>query len=275
AVRRMAGALEGALATYLLGIDATRRYGNERSFGVFLAINSAGELILLGRHSEAGKTLARVEAAGLLPGIATIHFHITRAELRVRTGDLEGARADLAIARVEATSIEDVQFAGDLEGVTAQLELEEDQPDAALAAVERGYARIAGGVDPRVVGPLAMYGLRAAADVAVRGRAARDAAAVDTAVASARGMLDHYDTAIANIDEPDEMATGEIAWVRALLHAELARADGTDDPGMWAAIRSALAERSTPYLEAYALWRQVEATPAGSARATPPGARRA
>src|SRR5262249_61655573 len=185
AVRRMAGALEGARATSLRGTDATRRYGNERSFGVFLAINSAGELILLGRHSEAGKTLARVEAAGLLPGIATIHFHITRAELRVRTGDLEGARAALAIARVEAASIEDVQFARGLDGVTAQLEVEEDQPDAALAAVERGYARIAGGGDPRGVGPPAMDGLRAAADVAGRGRAAPGAAAGGAAAGDA------------------------------------------------------------------------------------------
>ena len=263
-IRQMGGDLEGALATYRLGIEASRRYGNERSFGAFLSINAAGELILLARHADAADMLARVEAAGLLPGIATIHFHITRAELRVRTGDLEGARADLAIARAEAASIEDVQFAGDLEGVTAQLELEEDRPDVALEAIDRGYARIAGGVDPRVVGPLAMYGLRAAADVAVRGRAGRDPAATDAALASARGMLEHYDTAIANIDEPDEMATREIAWVRAMLHAELARAEGRDDPGLWAAIRPALAKRPTPYLEAYVLWRQVDAHAAGA-----------
>jgi DNA-binding CsgD family transcriptional regulator len=185
----------------------------------------------------------------------------------VRTGDLDGARDDLAIARAESATIEDVQFAGDLEGVTAELELEEDRPDAALEAVDRGYARIAGGVDPRVVGPLAMYGLRAAADVAVRGRAARDPAAVAAAVAKANGMLAHYDTAIRNIDEPDDMATLEIGWVRALLHAELARANGADDPGMWAAIRPALATRPTPYLEAYAAWRQAETTPTGASEA--------
>jgi len=263
-VRQMGGDLEGALATYQRGIEASRRYGNERSYGAFLSINAAGELILLGRHAQAAEMLTRVEAAGLLPGIATIHFHITRAELRVRTGELDGARGDLAIARAEAASIQDVQFAGDLEGITAQLELEEEHPDAALVAVDRGYARIEGGVDPRVVGPLAMYGLRAAADVAVRGRAARDAAAVDAALASARRMLDHFDTAIANIDEPDEMATREIGWVRALLHAELARAEGRDAPDPWAAIRPAMAQRPTPYLEAYVLWRQVEATPAGA-----------
>jgi DNA-binding CsgD family transcriptional regulator len=66
------------------------------------------------------------------------------------------------------------------------------------------------------------------------------------------------------MDEPDEPATREIAWVRALLHAELARAQGEDSPGMWAAIRPALAARPTPYLEAYVLWRQVEASPAGA-----------
>jgi len=77
-------------------------------------------------------------------------------------------------------------------------------------------------------------------------------------------MLEHYDSAIANIDEPDAMAAREIAWVRALLHAELARAEGADDPARWAAIRPALAARPTPYLEAYVLWRQADATPPGA-----------
>jgi len=269
-VRQMGGDLEGALATYLRGIESSRRHGNERSFGAFLTINSAGELILLGRHAEAGEQLARVEASGLLPGIATIHFHITRAELRVRTGDADGARADLGVARAEAASIEDVQFAGDLEGITAELDLEEDRPDAALEAVDHGYARIEGGTDPRVVGPLAMFGLRAAADLAVRARAKRDNAAVDAALARARRMLDHFDMAISSMDDPDDMATSEIAWVRALLHAELARAQGEDAPSMWAAIRPALAARPTPYLEAYVLWRQVEATPPGTTEAAEP-----
>ena len=263
-VRQMGGDLEGALATYLRGIESSRRHGNERTFGAFLTINAAGELILLGRHAEAAELFARVEAAGLLPGIATIHFHITRSELRVRTGDMAGARADLGVARAEAASIEDVQFAGDLEGITGELALEEDQPESALEAIDHGYARVEGGVDPRVIGPLAMFGLRAAADVAVRARARRDKAAVDAALTSARGMLEHYDQAISSMDEPDEAATREIAWVRALLHAELARAQGEDSPGMWAAIRPVLAARPTPYLEAYVLWRQVEASPAGA-----------
>jgi DNA-binding CsgD family transcriptional regulator len=260
-VRQMGGDLEGALGTYVAGIEASRRHGNVRTFGAFLAINAAGELILLGRHDEAGVLLDRTEGAGLLPGIATIHFSITRAELRIRIGDLAGARTDLELARAEAASVEDVQFVGDLEGVTAELALETDDPDAALEAIHRGYERIAGGIDPRVLGPLAMFGLRAAADIAVRARARRDEPGGRAAVAAAVALMGRYTTAIATIEEPDRLSKRETVWVEELLRAELARAEGRDDPAGWAAIRPALQARPTPYLEAYVLWRQADATP--------------
>ena len=259
-VLQMGGDLDGALRTYIAGIESSRRHGNERSFGTFLTINAAGELILLGRHREAAELLAGAAAPGLLPGIATIHFHITRAELRVRTGDLDGARADLAIGRAEAASIEDVQFAGDLEGVTAELELEAERPEVALAAVREGNARIGAGVDPRVLGPLAMFGLRAAADLAVQARARRDVHAAEAAVAAAEAFLQRYTAALAGLETPDDMAGRELAWVEAMLHAELGRARGEDDAGAWAALRPLLAARPTPYLEAYVLWRQADAS---------------
>lgn len=266
-VRQMGGDLEGALATYVEGIDASRTHGNVRTFGTFLAINAAGALILLGRHADAGRMLERAEAGGLLPGIATIHHSITRAELRVRTGDLAGARSDLVLARAEAAAIDDVQFAGDLEGVTAELALEEDAPEAAVEAIQRGFARIGSGVDPRILGPLAMFGVRAAADEAVRARAGRDAVRAGAAIATAEAFGDRYAAAIASIDEPDEHASRELAWVDALLEAELARATGRDDAARWLAIRPALAARGNPFLEAYVLWRAADATPPSGSHA--------
>jgi DNA-binding CsgD family transcriptional regulator len=194
-----------------------------------------------------------------LRGIATIHHSITRAELRIRTGDLEGARSDLAVARAEAAAVEDVQFAGDLEGVTAELALEEDDPGAAITATRRGFERIGSGVDPRILGPIALFGLRAAADTAVTARARRDGPAASAAVATAEEFLGRYSTSIASIDEPDHRASRELAWVDALLRAELARAEDRDGPEAWTAIRPALAERPTPFLEGYVLWRAADA----------------
>jgi DNA-binding CsgD family transcriptional regulator len=106
-----------------------------------------------------------------------------------------------------------------------------------------------------------MFGLRAAADIAVRARARRDEAAARAAVAAAEALMVRYSAAIASIEEPDRLSTGETAWVEELLRAELARAAGRDDPAAWAAIRPALRARPTPYLEAYVMWRQADATP--------------
>jgi len=130
---------------------------------------------------------------------------------------------------------------------------------AAVTAIRHGFERIGSGVDPRILGPIALFGLRAAADAAVTARARRDATAAKTAVATAEEFLGRYTAAIATIEEPDQRASGELAWVDALLHAELARAEGRDDPAAWTAIRPALAERPTPFLEAYVLWRAADA----------------
>jgi DNA-binding CsgD family transcriptional regulator len=273
-VQQMGGDLEGALATYLAGIEASRAFGNERTYGTYLAINAAGELVLLGRPAEAAGLLEQVEGRGILPGISSVHFHTTRAELWVRTGDLSRARADLAVARAEAESIEDVQFAGDIEGISAEVELEAGEPEKALEIIRRGFERVAGSSDPRVTGPLTMLGVRAAADAAVRFRATRgrgQAASGDVA----RELTGAYLASVATLDDADELARAEMNLVRAILQAELARAEGRDDPAAWAAIRPALAARRTPYLEAYVLWREAEAadrdSPAAAADAVRAG----
>ena len=267
-VRQMGGDLKGALQTYRAGIEACRRYGNERTYGTYLSINSAGELILLGRHDEAAAVLAETLAAGILPGIATVHFYTTSAELNVRVGDLATAHVHLGIARHEAARIEDVQFAGDLEGIAAELALEEGDPAAALAAVDRGFERIGDGIDARVIAPLATFGVRAAADAAVAARARHDKATATAAVGVADRHAAGYAAAIARLPGADDHAKREIDWVERLLRAELGRASGTDAPEAWAAVRPGLAARPTPYLEAYVLWRQADATPAGNGEET-------
>ena len=263
-VRQMGGDLEGALATYRAGIEACRRYGNERTYGSYLAINSAGELILLGRHDEAADALAGTLAAGILPGIATVHFYLTSASLNVRVGELETARSHLEIARHEAARIEDVQFAGDLEGIAAELALEEDEPAAALAAVDRGFERIGAGFDPWVIGLLTWLGVRAAADTAVAARARRDRTAVADAVAVTERLAAAYAASMTRLPAADDQAKRELDWINRLIRAEMGRASGADDPAAWAAIRPALAARPTPFLEAYVLWRAADAEPSSA-----------
>jgi DNA-binding CsgD family transcriptional regulator len=73
--------------------------------------------------------------------------------------------------------------------------------------------------------------------------------------------MGRYTAAIASIEEPDRLSTRETAWVAALLRAELSRAEGRDDPEAWAGLRPLLQARPTPYVEAYVLWREADATP--------------
>jgi DNA-binding CsgD family transcriptional regulator len=113
--------------------------------------------------------------------------------------------------------------------------------------------------DAIILGQLAIPAVRAAADLAVRARAGRDAAAAEVAIAAARDVIDDYRAATARLKRPDDLAAKELGWRMALCEAELARAAGTDDPAAWEAIRASVTARPAPFFESYALWRAAEA----------------
>jgi DNA-binding CsgD family transcriptional regulator len=113
--------------------------------------------------------------------------------------------------------------------------------------------------DAVILGQLAIPAAHAAADLAVRARAARDAERVDDAISGVQAVIEQYRASAQRLAEPDELATQQIAWRMALCEAEQARALGADDPARWLAVRPALAARPAPFLEAYVLWRAAEA----------------
>jgi DNA-binding CsgD family transcriptional regulator len=270
-VLEMGGSVEEALAVSLDGVEAIRRYGSELSFGIFLAVNAAAMLIELARYDEAADLLDR-HVGQVLPGVSTIHLHATRAHLSVRTGELDEARRHLAIARKEASRIDDAQFVIDLHWFGTEIELWSGDAAAALAMARDGFDRLVDHDDAIIVGQLAMPAASAAADLGARARAARDVEGIANAVAAVEDVIERYRASTSRLAEPDELAAHEIDWRMAICTAELARAKGEDDPAAWAAIRPALAARPAPFLEAYALWRQAEAaaTTSGQAAAAEP-----
>jgi DNA-binding CsgD family transcriptional regulator/tetratricopeptide (TPR) repeat protein len=270
-VLEMAGHVEEALDVSLAGVEAIRRYGSELSFGIFLAVNAAAMLIELGRFYDAAELLERY-VGQVLPGVSTIHLHATHAHVSVRTGDLDEARRHLAIARAEASRIDDAQFVIDLYWFGTEIELWSGDAAAALAMAREGFERLVDHDDAIIVGQLAMPAAAAGADLAARARAARDVAGIADAVAAVEDVIDRYRASTSRLAEPDSLAEHEIGWRTAICAAELARAKGEDDPASWAAIRPALAGRPAPFLEAYTLWRQAEATgtTAGQAAAAGP-----
>jgi DNA-binding CsgD family transcriptional regulator len=254
----MGGFVDEALEVSLAGADSIRRYGNELSFGTFLEVNAAAMLIELARYPEAAELLER-NVPRVLPGLSTIHLHVTLAHLALRTGDLAAARADLEIARTEASSIADAQFVIDLHTFGTEIALWDDDPAAALQIAREGFDRLVEMDDAVILGQLAIPAVHAAADLALRARAGRDPDGAAAAVSAARDVIARYEASTTRLTEQDELAAHEIGWRMALCAAELARATDADDPGHWAAVRPALAARPAPFLEAYVLWREAEA----------------
>ncbi len=257
-VLEMGGFVEEALEVSLAGAESIRRYGSELSFRTFLEVNAAAMLIELGRYPEAAELLERHDAR-VLPGVSTIHLHVTRAHLAVRTGDLAAARHHLEIARSEASGIADAQFVIDLHTFGTEIALWDGDPATALVIAREGFDRLVEMDDAIILGQLAIPAVHAAADLAVRARAARDPAGTEEALGATRDVIDRYRASTARLPEQDALAAHEIGWRMALCAAELARATGEDDPAKWDAVRSAVAARPAPFLEAYVLWRAAEA----------------
>lgn len=257
-VLEMGGFVEEALEVSLAGAESIRRFGSELSFRTFLEVNAAGMLIELGRYPEAA-TMLEQNVARVLPGLSTIHLHVTLAHLAVRSGDLAGGRRFLEIARSEASSIADAQFVIDLHTFGTEIALWGGDPAAALEIAREGFDRLVDMDDAVILGQLAIPAMHAAADLALRARVGRDPVGAEDAVGAARDVIDRYRASTARLTEQDELAAHEIGWRMALCAAELARAAGEDDPATWLAVRPALAARPAPFLEAYVLWRAAEA----------------
>ena len=258
-VLEMGGLVDEALEVSLAGVEAIKRYSTELSFGIFLGCNAAAYLIELGRYPEAAELLDR-RVGQVLPGVSTIHLHATRAHLAVRTGDLDAARHHLDIARTEASGINDAQFVIDLQWFGTEIELWAGDPAAALGVALDGFEP-AGGDGRRgdLLGQLAMPAAHAAADLAVRARAARDQDGVDRAAAAARRRhrgLRRVDRTADRARRPrpprDRLADGRV-------HGRAATRRRRGRPGCLGGDPPGLTARPAPFLEAYVLWRAAEA----------------
>ena len=257
-VLEMGGFVEEALEVALVGADQIARFGSELGFLTFLEVNAAAMLIELGRYPEAAELLER-NVPRVLHGLGTIHVYVTLAHLAIRTGDLPAARRHLDTAEREAGSIADAQFVIDLCAFATEIALWDGDAATALEMARDGFDRLAEMDDAVIVGQLAIPAVRAAADLAVAARAARDGAGVAASVDGARDIIDRYRASTERLAEPDALARHEIAWRMGLCDAELSRASGDDRPENWSAVRPALAARPSPFLEAYVLWREAEA----------------
>jgi DNA-binding NarL/FixJ family response regulator len=197
---------------------------------------------------------AHLPHRGRLTGTTLAYFNVTRASLLLGRGDTRAARPLLEeSARILALSLEP-QFLAGCGARRAELEWREGNLDAARAVVEEAIDRIEFcSEDGERLAEVACAGVRVEADAAERARDLGDAEAERGAVLRAEMMQARVQAAADDLDLPVPSAHAASAA------ADLARAAGEADPGLYAAAAEAWAAIERPYPAALARLAEAEA----------------
>ncbi len=251
--------LPGVLAAARAALD---REGLHDMSEPLLGTDDVELLAWQGRWDEAEPLAGRMIDAGS-SRMALPSYLVTRGQLRVRSGRFEDGERDLAAVR-------DLQPSADPEtraaatGLLAEAAIGRDDPGDALRLVDEALAIL--GVTDEVPGRVHMFalGLRAAADLAERSRARRDADAQARAGAAAGQHADRLRLAetgrLVEGGANEDRVLSRVAWGL----AEAGRIAVRPDADAWAAAALALETSGEPYLASYARYREAEATLAGT-----------
>jgi DNA-binding CsgD family transcriptional regulator len=250
---RYDGQPERAIEIGLEGAEVARRAGLEM-FERMCRSAVAEAAFELGRWDLVDR-ISREMLARDFSGMTLAYAQYLAGTLARARGDLAGAAAHLA-AQLDAVGRGPTPPASYAIDAEAELALWEGRPEAALSAAEEGLRLQA--ADPLRWMVIAALGARAAADLAERARARRDAAAETVARDRATAFRDGARKRAPGVAHPALAAT---------IEAEHARADGQSDPALWDAAARAWEARPAPFPAAYARWRQAEAAFARRERA--------
>jgi DNA-binding CsgD family transcriptional regulator len=250
---RYDGQLERSIEIALVGAEAAGRAGLEIREQL-CGVNAADAAFELGRWDVADR-ITRDVLARELAGITRAYAHLLAGSLACARRDFADAEAHLAAQQGALGPGDGTPGRGPVE-LEAELALWQQRPEHALRAASDGLGAIP--EDPMERAVAAALGVRAAADVAERARARRDAAAEADAGHRASGFRD-----------TGRACAGEAAHpaLAAMIEAEHARAVGDDHPALWDAAARAWDDWPTPFQAAYARWRQAEAALARRDRA--------
>jgi DNA-binding CsgD family transcriptional regulator len=230
---RLRGDRAGALAAMVDGEREAARFGLRGSFGHFMYVNAADDLLRLGRWDEAAERLADAARIDLSRTSSALRRAIA-GELYIARGDLETARRELDAAGDNGLPSE---FLAPLGAARAALALAEGDLAAARLYVDGALGEVQ---DPLYTPPLYSLALRVEAEAAEQARARRrppDAARADVLLAGLEGLVKRSPHL-------------------ALARAEHARVEGDPGPRLWAAAAEAFTE---PFPAAYARLREAEA----------------
>jgi DNA-binding CsgD family transcriptional regulator/tetratricopeptide (TPR) repeat protein len=255
-VLEMAGRPADAVEVYLDGVETVRQVGALGRYGPNLLPDAANSLLSLGRRAEAERLLDQVLDLDLRsPGLRARSLTV-RGTLRMRTGDLAGAQADLGQVLAEAPAPLDPQNATPVFAGLAEATLWDGRLAEARAAVADGLEVLAGAEEPYWTTELCRTGLAVAAALAELARARH----ADAEERAARELADALvDRARAATAAPEVLATPAVAANQLTAEAEWSRAAGLGDPDRWAVAAEAWEALGYPWQAGYARWRQAEA----------------
>ena len=189
-------------------------------------------------------------------------------ELDVGTGAWEAAEAKLSWVglRLRDGFESEYQYTGPHACARAELALWQARPLDAIAAIEEVLPRLERTDDVRYRMRLLRLGMRATADLAEVARDRRDSNAEAEALGVARALQARSAAAVSAISGMDGGLALELAAEVATVVAEEARLRGRDDPAAWREAVAGWAARGRPYHQAYARFREGEASLAAGHR---------
>jgi DNA-binding CsgD family transcriptional regulator len=224
-----AGRREEGAAVALAGADRMKRLGMGATYGAFLRMNAADDLVALGRWDEALGHMRDVEARAR--GTSQMLVQQELAQLLALRGDVVGAQAALdALASYVGHDVE-AQFTGPVSATRIALATLTGDVASGRAVADRILPILAQTDDlPRRIVVVAAA-LQLEAGAAERARAARDATAATDALRRADGYLATLRGLATGSSTPSQRRMVERAV--AVAEAEHGRAMGHSDPESW------------------------------------------
>jgi DNA-binding CsgD family transcriptional regulator/tetratricopeptide (TPR) repeat protein len=252
----MAGRSAEAIEVFLAGAEMMRRFGALGRYGPSLLPDAANSLLSLGRREEAERLLDQVFDLDLRSPGLWVRPLTVRGTLRLRTGDLAGAQADLRRVLDQAPAPLDPQSAIPVLAGLAEIALWDGRLAEARAAVADGLEVLATSDEPYWITELCRTAAAVEAIAAEQARARQDGATERVARERAAGLLER---ARAAVTAPEVVPMPVVQASLRAIEAEWSRAAGPSDPERWAAAAQAWRWLGYPWPAGYARWRQAEA----------------
>lgn len=240
------------------GYEVVSRMGLQRGYGGFIRMNEAEAMFDLGQWDTARELLNEARR-GSLVGMSEDFL----TQLTARMDALQGVSESVEqhVAHLESrvgrgANPESTRLA--YETIT-ELWISINNLENARASMYEGLSSLSDTSEANLLAHLLTLGLRLEADRAWLARAQHSADAERDAIAAARALIDRAETLVSNPLDSVATPLPEVPAFARLAEAELARAEGRDDPDLWSAAAGLWEQSDRPHAVAYARWREADA----------------